>query len=162
MRSVGRVGRVAALLFLGVWAACLPAPDSAPGPVETVQALHAAVERGDLAAARALYDFTGRYEEVLGDLWRDASDADRSRALEVAADLFDASTRATWNAYVVGKRLVLTVRELGPDEVWVNASAEPAPGKTALQTFAWRYRLKHDGASWRVVQREAVTDGVST
>ncbi|MEZ4268109.1 MAG: hypothetical protein R3F39_17220, partial [Myxococcota bacterium] len=23
-------------------------------------------------------------------------------------------------------------------------------------------RLKHDGASWRVVQREAVTDGVST
>lgn len=162
MRSLGFAVRGLGLLLAGAWAACLPAPDAAPGPVQTVQALHGAVERGDLAAARRLYDFAGRYEEVLGDLWRAGSEADRARALEVGAELFDASTRATWNAHVVGKRLALTVREQGPDEVWVTASAEPPEGPPAQQTFAWRYRLKRGDAGWLVVQREAVTDGVST
>lgn len=148
-------------LFAG-FAACLPAPDAEPGPVETVQALHAAIERGDLAAAHALYDFAGRYEEVLGDVWRAASDADRAQALEVGAALFDASTRATWATHVVGRRLALTVRELRPDEVWVNASAEAPAGQVAGPSFAWRYRLARQPAGWRIVQRESVTDGVST
>ncbi len=162
MRRLGVGGRGLALALAGAWVACLPAPDAAPGPVATVQALHAAIERGDFAAARRLYDFAARYEEVLGEVWRAGDDADRARALEVGAELFDGSTRATWNAYVVGRRLALTVREVGPGEVWVTADAEAAEGEPASQTFAWRYRLKRGDAGWRVVQREAVTGGVST
>lgn len=162
MRRLGVAGRGLALALAGGWVACLPAPDAAPGPVATVQALHAAIERGDFVAARRLYDFAARYEEVLGEVWRAGDAAAQARALEAGAELFDASTRATWNAHVVGRRLALTVREVGPDEVWVNASAEAVEGDPVTHSFAWRYRLKREDAGWRVVQREAVTDGVST
>ncbi|MCB9729520.1 MAG: hypothetical protein H6744_08610 [Deltaproteobacteria bacterium] len=157
-----RGGVLASWLCFGAVAGCLPAPDAPPGPIETVQALHADIARGDMEAAHRLYDFAARYEEMLGDIWRDGSADDRARALELAGELFDASTRETWNTFIVGRQLRLTQREVWPDTVWVWATAEPPQARAAAPSFVWRYRLRLEPGGWRIVQRESVIDGVST
>jgi hypothetical protein len=133
-------------------------PPSVPGPEEVVRELHGAIRAGDITRAHRHVAYEHRLEEVLGEVWRSGSAADRQGLVSQVQEMFERTTRRLWTEHVGAESLALNVEGNDPTVVWVEARLE----KPDPKSFRWRYRLHRLAAGWKITQREAVVSGVPT
>jgi len=129
-------------------AACVPRSDSSTAHV--VERFHAAWRAGDLERLHGLVDYRYRLEEVLGDVWAEASEADRELAVRQAREMLEDTTGRYWTTHFEGRTTTTRVTERDGPHVWIEVEA--TGGEAAR--FSWIYRLTRDGSQARISQRE--------
>ena len=149
MRRGQLIGALALALAMGL-GACAPRQ---PEPIATVRGLEAAISAADRDAVHAYVDYAYRLSEVLGDVYDDAPEADRARAVALARSMFERTTDALWASSFAGRPVETRVSGRDGGHVWVESTAS-GDGRPPL---AFRYRLTLREGRWRVTQREYVS-----
>lgn len=141
-------------LLVGL-AGCAPrGPAPLPEDVERVlDEVETAIVDRAYDSAHSHVDYRFRLDEVLGDLWRSGSDADREDLERLTRGMFE-DTSERHRERMIGKRMVRDLLKRGAREVWVESRPE---GDGDL---VWRYRLTRREDTWAITQREVRVSGV--
>lgn len=144
-----RTSLVLAVVLLSTLLGCAPRGKERPRPelVAIVDQVERAIAAREFDRAHALVDYRFRLEELLGDMWRVATDADRDDLVRLTQGMFE-DTSENHNERFVDRPMERTVvRRSGP-HVWVESRPRGESG------FAWRYRLTRRGDTWAITVRD--------
>jgi hypothetical protein len=145
---------LATVVLTGVFGACAPRGQAIPAPdiLAVVDEVERAIVERDYGRAHALVDYRHRLDEVLGELWRSGSDADRDDLVGLARAMLEDTSekhRERFAGRPMERRLTSRTRL----HQWVESRPLDDEG------FAWRYRLTRRGTSWAITVREFKVSG---
>lgn len=145
---------VAALVLIGVFGACAPRGKALPTPdvVAVVDEVERAIVEGDYARAHSLVDYRYRLDEVLGELWRSGSEADREDLEALTRGMFEETSEKHRDRFA-GRPMDRVLTSRSGLHLWVESRPHGDDG------FAWRYRLTRRGTSWAITVREFKVSG---
>lgn len=148
-RDLSRSALVLAVALLSTLLGCAPRGKERPRPelVAIVDEVERAIAAREFDRAHALVDYRFRLEELLGDMWRDGTDADRDDLVQVTQRMFEDTSENHRERFVDRPMERALVRRSGP-HVWVESRPRGESG------FAWRYRLTRRGDTWAITVRD--------